>query len=93
LELLHGLHRSRGPQRAATEAFVEGILLTLPTLPFDLLAARTHARFWALLVAEGVQVGERDLMIAATAIAHGCDVVTRDERSFPRIPGLSARRW
>jgi predicted nucleic acid-binding protein len=31
---------------------------------------------------------ERDLLIGATAMARGHSVATRDERSFPKIPGL-----
>jgi predicted nucleic acid-binding protein len=48
---------------------------------------------WAELAAQGVTVGERDLMIAATAMARGYAVAARDERSFPRIPGLVLLRW
>lgn len=92
-ELLHGVHRVRAAQRAATEAFVEGLLLEIPVLPFDLLAARVHARLWADLAAKGARVGERDLIIAATALAQGSELVTRDERSFRRIPGLAVVRW
>ena len=92
-ELLHGVHRVRAAKRAATEAFVEGLLMHLPVLPFDLLAARVHARLWADLASRGSRVGERDLIIAATALARDCAVVTRDERSFPSIPGLSVVHW
>ncbi len=92
-ELLHGVHRVGAAKRATTEAFVEGLLQHLPVLPFDLIAARIHARLWATLLSQGQQVGERDLLIAATALAHGNTVVTRDERSFPRIPGLEIVRW
>jgi tRNA(fMet)-specific endonuclease VapC len=92
-ELLHGVHRIKAAKCAATEAFVEGLLQHLPVLPFDLVAARVHARLWAELLGKGRLVGERDLLIAATALAHGCAVVTRDERSFPRIPGLTVERW
>ncbi len=48
---------------------------------------------WAELLVKGRPVGERDLLIAATALAHGYTVVTRDERSFRRIPGLGVQRW
>ncbi len=41
----------------------------------------------------GATVGARDLIIAATAVAAGYDVATRDLRSFPRIRGLGVRRW
>ncbi len=92
-ELLHGVHRVAAAKRPTTEAFVEGLLQYLPVLAFDLIAARVHARIWATLLSKGQAVGERDLLIAATALAHGHAVVTRDERSFPRIPGLEVMRW
>lgn len=93
-ELLHGVHRAAtAAQRARREAFVERILEIVPLLPFDLVAARVHARLWADLAAKGVHVGAHDLVIAATALAVGFGVATRDLRSFPRIPGLVVTRW
>lgn len=93
-ELLHGLHRAKTPkQRARREAFVEQILTHVTVAPFDLVVARVHARVWAELAAKGVTVGTHDLLIAATALALGFTVATRDERSFPRIPGLTLSRW
>lgn len=92
-ELLHGIHRARTPaQRHRRQAFVEGLLAQLPVIPFDLTVARLHASLWAGLAARGIAVGERDLMIGATAISGGYCVATRDERSFPRIPGLKVQR-
>jgi predicted nucleic acid-binding protein len=91
-ELLHGLHRARTEaQRHRRQAFVEGLLAQLPVIPFDLTVARVHASLWAGLAKRGVAVGERDLMIAATAIARDYAVATRDERSFPRISGLKVQ--
>ena len=93
-ELLHGVHRAPvGRRRTQREAFVERLLETLPVLPFDLVTARMHARVWAELAAQGTAVGERALMIAATAMAWDYAVATRDERSFPKIPGLIVVRW
>ena len=93
-EILHGVHRApRGKQRARREAFVERLLESVPVIPFDLVAARIHARVWAELAAKGTAVGERDLLIGATAMAGGHAVATRGERSFSRIPDLSVRRW
>ena len=93
-ELLHGVHRARdAARRVQRERFVEGLLQRLPVLPIDLSVARVHAVLWAELAAKGILVGERDLLIGATAIAHAYDVVTRDQRSFPRIPGLVVLRW
>jgi tRNA(fMet)-specific endonuclease VapC len=93
-EILHGIHRAPvGKVRTQREAFVERLLEQLPVLPFDLVTARIHARVWAELAAQGITVGERDLMIAATAMARGYAVAARDERSFPKIPGLALLRW
>jgi len=88
-ELLHGVERARTPaQRHRRQAFVEGLIERLPVVAFDLTAARVHASLWAGLAKRGVAVGERDLMIGATAIAGNYAVATRDRRSFSRIPGL-----
>ncbi len=92
-ELLHGLYRARTTaQRHRRQAFVEALLSSIPVIEFDLTVARVHASLWAELARHGTAVGERDLMIAATAIAKGYAVATRDERSFPKIPGLKVQR-
>jgi tRNA(fMet)-specific endonuclease VapC len=87
-ELLHGVHRAPAEKKSSRETFVENILSHLPVLAFDLVAARIHARLWAELSEKGTPIGAHDLLIAATALAMGARVATRDERSFRRIPGL-----
>jgi tRNA(fMet)-specific endonuclease VapC len=88
-ELLHGIHRAaNAAQRQRRQTFVERLLAVLPLFPFDLVTARIHASLWAGLAAKGASVGAHDLLIAATAIAAGYRVATRDRRSFARIPGL-----
>jgi tRNA(fMet)-specific endonuclease VapC len=88
-ELLHGVHRAINPtQRAKRQAFVETLLARMPVLPFDLITARIHAELWAKLAKRGARIGEMDLIISATAMARDLTVITSDERSFPRVPGL-----
>lgn len=87
-ELLHGVHRATPAHRARREAFVEGVLAAFPPFPFDLLAARAHARLWAGLVSSGMDVGAHDRLVAATAITAGWRVGTANVRHFERIPGL-----
>jgi tRNA(fMet)-specific endonuclease VapC len=87
-ELLHGVHRARAEHRARREAFVEGVLAAFPPLPFDLLAARAHARLWAELAASGTDVGAHDRLVAATAIAAGWRVGTANASHFERVIGL-----
>jgi predicted nucleic acid-binding protein len=93
-ELLHGVHRAASPVHGRRrEAFVERVLASVPVHPFDLVAARIHASLWAQLAARGTAVGPHDLLIAATALAAGYAVATRDVRSFRRIPGLEVLVW
>jgi tRNA(fMet)-specific endonuclease VapC len=92
-ELLVGVHRAdTAERRLRREAFVEALLGAVPVLPFDLRVARTHARLWAQLAAAGTPVGAHDLLIAATALAHGYAVLTDNPRDFGRVPGLEVRR-
>ena len=93
-ELLHGVHRATSEAlKARREAYVEALLASLPVIAFDLISARVHARLSARLSEKGITVGAHDLLIASSALSRGMDVVTRDERSFPRIPGLPLVRW
>ncbi|MBI2940903.1 MAG: PIN domain-containing protein [Chloroflexi bacterium] len=92
-ELLVGVHRAGSPaHRFRREAFVEAILETIPVLPFDLRIARIYARLSAQLAAAGQPVGAHDLLIGATALAHGCPVLTENVRDFHRVPGLVVQR-
>jgi len=92
-ELLVGVHRAGSPaRRLRREAFVEGILEAIPVLPFDMRVARVHARLSALLGAAGQPVGAHDLLIGATALAHGYTVLTENMRDFQRLSELVVRQ-
>jgi predicted nucleic acid-binding protein len=41
----------------------------------------------------GNAVPNNDLAIALTALVRGFDVITRDKRSFGKVPGLSVSYW
>ncbi|MGH2617975.1 MAG: PIN domain-containing protein, partial [Thermomicrobiales bacterium] len=76
-ELLAGLYRTETiEQRERRSAFLDEVFNGLSILPFDLDVARTHARVYAELRAVGQLIGPNDLIIAATAITHGYDVLT-----------------
>ena len=92
-ELLFGVHRADSPsRRAAREAFVEAILDIFPSLPFELTIARRHAQLGSDLRDAGVKMGDHDRLIAATALVHGFDILTDNQREFGRVPGLVVRR-
>ena len=87
-ELLEGVHRAdTEARRIGREAFVENLLGGFRVIPFDLAIARVHARLRSR-IPRSRQIGTHDLMIGATAVALGYGVLTRDRRSFPRIPDL-----
>jgi tRNA(fMet)-specific endonuclease VapC len=91
-ELLHGVERAADEgRRARRQAFVERVLDAIPVLPFDLEAARVHARIWAALLRRGTGIGAHDLLIAATALSRDLVVLTYDARELGRVEGLALR--
>ena len=87
-ELLHGVLRAQGATRARRQAFVEHLLAGLEASPITELVARIHADIWSGLADRGETIGAHDLWIAATALAHGLGIATRNNSHFDRIPGL-----
>jgi tRNA(fMet)-specific endonuclease VapC len=90
-ELLEGVHRTlEADQRLRRRDFIETVLGRVPTLPFDLECARTHALLVVDLSSRGLLIGANDLIIAATALTLGYSVLTHNLRHFQRVPGLVA---
>jgi tRNA(fMet)-specific endonuclease VapC len=87
-ELVHGVLRAQGAIRVRRQAFVEHVLAGLQAIPVTAPVARIHADIWAGLADRGEPIGAHDLWIAATAIAHGLAIATRNSAHFERIPGL-----
>lgn len=92
-ELLVGVLRANSVRRRMDrQAASDEVFRTIPILSFDLRAARVHAETGVELAASGQMIGSHDLIIAATALAHGYDVLTENVRDFGRVPGLGIRR-
>ncbi len=47
-----------------------------------------HAEIWADLSERGQVIGAHDLWVAATALANGLGVATRNASEFSRVAGL-----
>jgi predicted nucleic acid-binding protein len=82
------VHRAANAKRIARRAFVEHVLSGLQAIPITEPVARVHAEIWAGLASRGETIGAHDLWIAATAIAHGIGVATRNTAHFERVNGL-----
>lgn len=67
------------------------VLHAFPPLPFDLLAARAHARLWSELAVAGHDIGAHDRLVAATAITAGWKVATSRPRRRPSQHGQLTR--
>jgi tRNA(fMet)-specific endonuclease VapC len=93
-ELWVGVFRAdTDARRNSREEFLTRVSRTLGVLPFDLAEAREFGRLYAHLQTSGQMIGERDLQIAATAIANGHELMTLNLREFERIPGLTLRPY
>ena len=89
-ELHFGALRSSAPESAvaAIDAFLSA---PIGIVPFDVLAARDHAAMRHSV--RGQPIGERDMVIAATARCRGLTVVTHNVPHFSVIPGLRIEDW
>jgi tRNA(fMet)-specific endonuclease VapC len=88
-ELWHGVERATGTHRIRRERYLNGILQSLPIIPYTEQTAYEHARIWAELEASGKMIGFYDLIVGATALERGSQVATFNNRHFAQIRGLS----
>ncbi len=57
-------------------------------LPLNMEACWEYGRAFRHLALNGQLIGGNDLWIAATSLAHGMPLVTRNLDHFKRVPGL-----
>ena len=90
-ELLYGL-ALRGSERL--NASYERVLKDrLQMLPVDGAVARAFADVKAAQREKGRMVADLDLLIAATAKAHGLVVATTNAKYFNQLDGLAVEDW
>ena len=76
-ELEYGLHRKGQPERLKNALFQ--VLLRVDVLPWDEPAARCYGRLCCALEAQGVNLSDVDMMIAAHSLATDTTLVSRDK--------------
>lgn len=90
-ELTAGPHlASSAAERARRQARLQQVEATFDAIPFDAAAARSYGQIVAAVAATSRSHRRRiaDLLIAATAHAHGLRVLTRNPEDFDGLDGL-----
>ena len=90
-ELWYCVQHGADPQKNA--GIVEVFTSAFSVVPFDEACAREYGRIRQELSAQGDLIGDRDLMIAACALANRATLVTNNLKEFERVPGLPLESW
>ena len=90
-ELYVGVERSDDPDREGE--LVEQVLQGVGVLDFDDTAARFFGRISAHLQEIGQPAGDMDVLIAATCMAAGHRLITRNAAHFENIPEFAVETY
>jgi tRNA(fMet)-specific endonuclease VapC len=89
-ELIHGVYRAQTPEiRQRRESFINEVLADLTVYPYTKETALLAGKLDGEQKSRGVVIPFGDLLIGATALSLGFQVLTGNPRDFQRIPGLS----
>jgi len=94
-ELEYGIHRKGQPVRLRNA--LTQVLLRMDVLPWDENVATCYGAFCVTLEAQGINLSDFDMMIAAHALALDVTLVSRD-KAFAKVPsvinqGLKLEVW
>lgn len=90
-ELWFGAAKSSRPK--LTRESVDAFLVPFEIIPFAAEAAGDYAEARLALEKRGEPIGERDLLIAATALSLRLTVITHNVREFSKVPRLRVEDW
>ena len=90
-ELQVGIAKSSSPDKRSRQ--LAELTSVVQVLPFQQREARAAADIRANLEHEGRPISPYDSLIAATALAHGSILVSRNTREFRRITALQVEDW
>ncbi len=86
-ELFKGAFRASDRGRHL-ENIEKRVLPSVTVLSFEVATARVYGAIRADLERAGRSLADADLQIAATALQHGLELVTGNDKHFNRVPGL-----
>jgi tRNA(fMet)-specific endonuclease VapC len=87
-ELRVGIALTEGRRRRNHELFAATVLDSILIENYDSDVAEAHAGLLAATHRTGIPRERHDLIVAATAVARGREVVTPDPRVFADLPGV-----
>ena len=91
-EIYYGIEKS--PIKKKERRFkIQKIKTQLEIYPFNELAAEKYGALRAVLEKAGQIISERDMQIAAIALANEFCVVTHNLKEFCRVPRLIVEDW
>ena len=89
----YGALHSEPIYRTNNLALVDSLRRQFVSLPFDDRAAEEYGKAREHLASVGTPIGPNDLIVAATALGHGCTLVTHNTQEFSRVAGLLLEDW
>ncbi len=90
-ELLKGVYMSADTKKALAD--LDALLAGVPVLPASTAVNMLAAEHFARLRRVGQLLPDPDLLIGATALAHGLILVTGNTAHFSRLTGLKLENW
>ena len=90
-EIEVGIAKSKSPQKR--KAQIQEFASLVNIIPFGPAEAKCAAAIRVKLEKEGFPIGPHDILIAASALANNCTLVTHNKGEFERVPGLIIEDW